>query len=138
MSRKPLVPIVKRCGITNGPGSSSRPERSPGGHRLYDDRAVHALRLIKAAKRLRLRGDGGLLVEGKSPGIFLAGVDAGHESDECGLVLFAVGTTGVDEDRVIFAQGDQPFVGNVIGPPRGRVVERVDDCLTIEGLTVGP
>jgi len=28
------------------------PDRSPGGHRLYDDRAVATLRVIKAAQRL--------------------------------------------------------------------------------------
>lgn len=28
------------------------PDRSPGGHRLYDERAVQTLRIIKAAQRL--------------------------------------------------------------------------------------
>ena len=28
------------------------PQRSPGGHRLYDDRAIQTLRIIKAAQRL--------------------------------------------------------------------------------------
>ncbi|HET6668329.1 MAG TPA: MerR family transcriptional regulator [Intrasporangium sp.] len=33
-------------------GLLEQPERSPGGHRLYDDRAVQTLRIIKAAQRL--------------------------------------------------------------------------------------
>jgi DNA-binding transcriptional MerR regulator len=33
-------------------GLLGRPERSPGGHRLYDDQAVVTLRVIKAAQRL--------------------------------------------------------------------------------------
>lgn len=33
-------------------GLLGQPERSPGGHRLYDDRAVQTLRIIKAAQRL--------------------------------------------------------------------------------------
>jgi DNA-binding transcriptional MerR regulator len=33
-------------------GLLEQPERSPGGHRLYDARAVQALRIIKAAQRL--------------------------------------------------------------------------------------
>ena len=33
-------------------GLLEAPERSPGGHRLYDDRAVQNLRIIKAAQRL--------------------------------------------------------------------------------------
>lgn len=33
-------------------GLLTAPERSPGGHRLYDDRAVQTLRIIKAAQRL--------------------------------------------------------------------------------------
>ncbi len=33
-------------------GLIDRPDRSPGGHRLYDDRAVVTLRVIKAAQRL--------------------------------------------------------------------------------------
>lgn len=33
-------------------GLLAEPERSPGGHRLYDDQAVHTLRVIKAAQRL--------------------------------------------------------------------------------------
>ena len=33
-------------------GLLERPERSPGGHRLYDERAVQTLRIIKAAQRL--------------------------------------------------------------------------------------
>jgi DNA-binding transcriptional MerR regulator len=33
-------------------GLLSRPDRSPGGHRLYDDQAVVTLRVIKAAQRL--------------------------------------------------------------------------------------
>ena len=33
-------------------GLLGEPERSPGGHRLYDDRAVQTLRIIKAAQRL--------------------------------------------------------------------------------------
>ncbi len=56
---------------------------------------------------LRLGWDGGLLVEGESPGAVVSGVDAGHERDERGLVLVAVGATGVDEDRVIATEGDE-------------------------------
>ena len=33
-------------------GLIEEPERSPGGHRLYDERAVQTLRTIKAAQRL--------------------------------------------------------------------------------------
>jgi DNA-binding transcriptional MerR regulator len=33
-------------------GLLEQPERSPGGHRLYDERAVQTLRVIKAAQRL--------------------------------------------------------------------------------------
>ncbi len=33
-------------------GLLARPDRSPGGHRVYDDRAVVTLRVIKAAQRL--------------------------------------------------------------------------------------
>ena len=33
-------------------GLLEQPERSPGGHRLYDERAVKTLRIIKAAQRL--------------------------------------------------------------------------------------
>ena len=33
-------------------GLLDRPDRSPGGHRLYDERAVQTLRIIKAAQRL--------------------------------------------------------------------------------------
>jgi len=33
-------------------GLLDTPERSPGGHRLYDDQAVTTLRVIKAAQRL--------------------------------------------------------------------------------------
>ena len=33
-------------------GLVERPDRSPGGHRLYDDQAVTTLRVIKAAQRL--------------------------------------------------------------------------------------
>jgi DNA-binding transcriptional MerR regulator len=33
-------------------GLLERPDRSPGGHRLYDERAVATLRVIKAAQRL--------------------------------------------------------------------------------------
>ena len=33
-------------------GLLERPERSPGGHRLYDERTVQTLRIIKAAQRL--------------------------------------------------------------------------------------
>ena len=33
-------------------GLIEEPDRSPGGHRLYDERAVHTLRIIKAAQRL--------------------------------------------------------------------------------------
>ena len=33
-------------------GLLERPERSPGGHRLYPERAVQTLRIIKAAQRL--------------------------------------------------------------------------------------
>lgn len=33
-------------------GLLPRPDRSPGGHRLYDDAAVTTLRVIKAAQRL--------------------------------------------------------------------------------------
>lgn len=33
-------------------GLLAEPDRSPGGHRLYDDEAVHTLRVIKAAQRL--------------------------------------------------------------------------------------
>jgi len=33
-------------------GLLPRPERSPGGHRLYDDGAVATLRVVKAAQRL--------------------------------------------------------------------------------------
>lgn len=33
-------------------GLIEEPERSPGGHRLYDERAVQTLRIIKAAQRL--------------------------------------------------------------------------------------
>jgi DNA-binding transcriptional MerR regulator len=33
-------------------GLLGQPERSPGGHRLYDDAAVVTLRVIKAAQRL--------------------------------------------------------------------------------------
>jgi DNA-binding transcriptional MerR regulator len=33
-------------------GLLDSPERSPGGHRLYDERAVTTLRVIKAAQRL--------------------------------------------------------------------------------------
>jgi DNA-binding transcriptional MerR regulator len=33
-------------------GLLGEPERSPGGHRLYDDQAVQTLRTIKAAQRL--------------------------------------------------------------------------------------
>ena len=33
-------------------GLLAKPDRSPGGHRLYDDRAVTTLRVIKAAQRL--------------------------------------------------------------------------------------
>jgi DNA-binding transcriptional MerR regulator len=33
-------------------GLLGRPDRSPGGHRLYDDQAVVTLRVIKAAQRL--------------------------------------------------------------------------------------
>ncbi len=33
-------------------GLIERPERSPGGHRLYDERTVQTLRIIKAAQRL--------------------------------------------------------------------------------------
>jgi DNA-binding transcriptional MerR regulator len=33
-------------------GLLGEPERSPGGHRLYDDQAVQTLRIIKAAQRL--------------------------------------------------------------------------------------
>lgn len=33
-------------------GLLGSPERSPGGHRLYDDQAVVTLRVIKAAQRL--------------------------------------------------------------------------------------
>jgi DNA-binding transcriptional MerR regulator len=33
-------------------GLLEAPERSPGGHRLYDDRAVQTVRIIKAAQRL--------------------------------------------------------------------------------------
>jgi DNA-binding transcriptional MerR regulator len=33
-------------------GLLDQPDRSPGGHRLYDDRVVTTLRVIKAAQRL--------------------------------------------------------------------------------------
>ncbi len=33
-------------------GLIEQPERSPGGHRLYDERTVHTIRIIKAAQRL--------------------------------------------------------------------------------------
>ena len=33
-------------------GLIQQPDRSPGGHRLYDDQAVTTLRVIKAAQRL--------------------------------------------------------------------------------------
>ena len=33
-------------------GLLSRPQRSPGGHRVYDEQAVVTLRVIKAAQRL--------------------------------------------------------------------------------------
>lgn len=33
-------------------GLLEQPDRSPGGHRLYDERAVQTLRVIKAAQRL--------------------------------------------------------------------------------------
>jgi DNA-binding transcriptional MerR regulator len=33
-------------------GLLDQPDRSPGGHRLYDDRALQTLRIIKAAQRL--------------------------------------------------------------------------------------
>ena len=33
-------------------GLLAEPDRSPGGHRLYDERAVQSLRIIKAAQRL--------------------------------------------------------------------------------------
>ncbi len=33
-------------------GLIEQPDRSPGGHRLYDDEAVSTLRVIKAAQRL--------------------------------------------------------------------------------------
>ena len=33
-------------------GLIEQPDRSPGGHRLYDERAVQTLRTIKAAQRL--------------------------------------------------------------------------------------
>lgn len=33
-------------------GLLSEPDRSPGGHRIYDDQAVLTLRVIKAAQRL--------------------------------------------------------------------------------------
>lgn len=33
-------------------GLLARPDRSPGGHRLYDERALQRLRIIKAAQRL--------------------------------------------------------------------------------------
>jgi DNA-binding transcriptional MerR regulator len=33
-------------------GLLEAPDRSPGGHRLYDDRAVQTVRIIKAAQRL--------------------------------------------------------------------------------------
>jgi DNA-binding transcriptional MerR regulator len=33
-------------------GLLEQPDRSPGGHRLYDERAVQTLRIIKAAQRL--------------------------------------------------------------------------------------
>jgi DNA-binding transcriptional MerR regulator len=33
-------------------GLLEQPDRSPGGHRLYDDRAVQTLRIIKASQRL--------------------------------------------------------------------------------------
>ena len=33
-------------------GLLEQPDRSPGGHRLYDDQAVTTLRVIKAAQRL--------------------------------------------------------------------------------------
>ena len=33
-------------------GLIEQPDRSPGGHRLYDERAVQTLRIIKAAQRL--------------------------------------------------------------------------------------
>lgn len=33
-------------------GLLDQPDRSPGGHRLYDERAVQTMRIIKAAQRL--------------------------------------------------------------------------------------
>ena len=33
-------------------GLLATPDRTPGGHRLYDDRAITTLRIIKAAQRL--------------------------------------------------------------------------------------
>lgn len=33
-------------------GLLAQPDRSPGGHRLYDERTVQTLRIIKAAQRL--------------------------------------------------------------------------------------
>ena len=38
--------------VTQRRGLLGEPERSPGGHRRYDDRAVQVLRIIKAAQRL--------------------------------------------------------------------------------------
>ena len=48
-------------------GLLAEPDRSPGGHRLYDENAVTALRVIKAAQRLgfSLEEAAGLLETGR-------------------------------------------------------------------------
>lgn len=86
---------------------------------------------------LRLRRDGRLLVEGESPGAVLTVVDAGHARDERGLILVAVGAAGVDKDRVIVAEGDEPLIGDVVAPPWGYFVPGLDDGLAVEDLAVG-
>lgn len=43
---QPWATAVERRGLLGDP------QRSPGGYRLYDDRAVQTLRIIKAAQRL--------------------------------------------------------------------------------------
>ena len=47
------------------------PDRSPGGHRVYDDQAVATLRIIKAAQRLGFTLDevADLMAAGRRPGL---------------------------------------------------------------------
>ena len=51
-------------------GLLGRPDRSPGGHRLYDERAVQTLQIIKAAQRLgfTLQEVSGLIEVGRRRG----------------------------------------------------------------------